>query len=143
LIEASADHSTYGRLKDNTLGIAFFGTPHRGGNGASIGKIAARIVTSLNGEAENTLLNTLTKDSSVLDNITSAFRAQLEDYRFISFFETRKMEKHGSMLSIVKMVGGRKQYALEVITELTSKDGSERRISDSRTLLPKRTADFP
>jgi hypothetical protein len=86
------------------VGIVFFGTPHRGGNGVSLGKTAVNIITAVSAEAKNTLLDSLAKNSEVLENITRNFRSQLEDYQFVSCFETRKVQKRPGVLGFLKMV---------------------------------------
>jgi hypothetical protein len=63
-----------------------------------------RIVSTFAGEARNTLLDALAKDSSLLEDITRNFRSQLDDYHFVSFFETRKMSKSRGIMGLVKMV---------------------------------------
>jgi hypothetical protein len=39
LIKAQLNHPKYGTIKDAARGLMFFGTPHRGGNGVSLGKV--------------------------------------------------------------------------------------------------------
>jgi hypothetical protein len=44
------DDSTYEPIKSCTHGLVFFGTPHRGGNNAAFGQMAANIAKFLTGE---------------------------------------------------------------------------------------------
>ncbi|KAA6415622.1 MAG: hypothetical protein FRX48_00338 [Lasallia pustulata] len=78
LVEAKLDDS-YKSIREATYGIAFFGTPHQGGNFAKLGDIAASIIRG-----------TLFSDALVGD-----FRHQLEDYHVLSFFETLPMGRLG------------------------------------------------
>jgi hypothetical protein len=91
-------------LKDFTAALAFFGTPHRGGNGVAFGKLVVNVASAITGEVKNPLLSILSKDSSQLEDITRNFRSQLEDYHFLSFFETKKMKKPNSALRFIQMV---------------------------------------
>jgi len=104
LIEAALDQAIFGQIKEHTAGIAFFGTPHRGGNGVPLGKVVVNVLTALSGESKNTLLETLAKNSARLEDITQNFRSQLDAYDFVSFFETRKMQKSRGLFRFIKLV---------------------------------------
>ena len=94
LVEAKLD-DTYKSLREATYGIAFFGTPHRGGNYAKLGDIAASITRGLLRNPSNTFMEALKKDSLFSDTLVEDFRHQLEDYYVLSFYETLPMEKLG------------------------------------------------
>lgn len=94
LVEAKLDDS-YKSIREATYGIAFFGTPHQGGNFAKLGDIAASIVRCVLRSPSNTFMETLKKDSLFSDTIAGDFRHQLEDYHVLSFFETLPMGKMG------------------------------------------------
>jgi triacylglycerol esterase/lipase EstA (alpha/beta hydrolase family) len=94
LVEAKLD-DTYKAIRDATYGIAFFGTPHQGGNFAKLGDIAASIVRGVLHNPKNTFMEALKKDSLFSDTLVDDFRHQLEDYFVLSFYETLQMGKLG------------------------------------------------
>ncbi|MCJ1270174.1 hypothetical protein MMC22_010070 [Lobaria immixta] len=94
LVEAKLDDS-YKSIREATYGIAFFGTPHQGGNFAKLGDIAASIVRGVLRNPSNTFMESLKKDSLFSDTLAGDFRHQLEDYHVLSFFETLPMGKMG------------------------------------------------
>ena len=73
--------------------MAFFATPHKGGNGASLGDRVANVVTFLSGNLRNDILKMLNKDSKHLANLTADFAHQTEDYRFLTVAETLGLVK--------------------------------------------------
>lgn len=94
LVEAKLDDS-YKSLRDATYGIAFFGTPHQGGNSAKLGAIAASIARGVLQNPSNTFMKALKKDSLFSDSLVRDFRHQLEDYYVLSFVETLPKGKLG------------------------------------------------
>ncbi|QKX60478.1 uncharacterized protein TRUGW13939_07623 [Talaromyces rugulosus] len=94
LVEAKLDDN-YKAIRDATYGIAFFGTPHQGGNFAKLGDIAASIVRVVLHNPKNTFMEALKKDSLFSDNLVDDFRHQLEDYHVLSFYETLQMGNLG------------------------------------------------
>jgi hypothetical protein len=86
---------TYNSIRSATYGIAFFGTPHQGGNGAKLGQIAATIASVCLRNPKNTFLEALKKDSLFADDLVKDFRHQLEDYHVLSFYETCQYKKLG------------------------------------------------
>lgn len=94
LVEAKLDDS-YKSIREATYGIAFFGTPHQGGNFAKLGEIAASITRGVLRNPSNTFMEALKKDSLFSDTLVGDFRHQLEDYYVLSFFETRPIAKLG------------------------------------------------
>jgi len=75
----------------------FFGTPHQGGNGATLGRVTANIISAIGGTVTNNLLRYLEKHSVLTQNLNEDFSYQQEDYRVVTFFEARKtkMKKTG------------------------------------------------
>lgn len=69
-------------------GIVFFGTPHRGGNGASLGSIAASIARFCLRNVDNSFLESLKKDGLFANELINDFQGQLENYYVLSFYET-------------------------------------------------------
>ncbi|KAI9845130.1 MAG: hypothetical protein M1838_001858 [Thelocarpon superellum] len=92
LIRADTHRVTYGQIRESTYGLVFSGTPHRGGHGVGPGKIAARIVRAFTGASNNDILRHLKRDSIFSQEVDDHFRAQLEDYKVVSFFETKPMQ---------------------------------------------------
>ena len=76
-------------IRAATYGIAFFGTPHRGGRGAGLGDVGASILRAINRNPGNSFLKALKKHSSITETLTQSFRYQSEHYQVLSFFETR------------------------------------------------------
>ncbi|KAI9859416.1 MAG: hypothetical protein M1813_006753 [Trichoglossum hirsutum] len=86
---------TYLSIKNATYGIVFFGTPHQGGNFASLGSIAASIARLSLRNPSNSFMETLKTDSLFADDLVQDFRQQLEDYYVLSFYETLPFKKLG------------------------------------------------
>lgn len=94
LVHARLD-STYEAIRTATYGIAFFRTPHQGGNYAGLGDIAVSIARRLLRNPKNTFLEALKGDSLFADDLVKDFRQQLEDYYVLSFYESLSMKKLG------------------------------------------------
>jgi hypothetical protein len=96
LVEAKLDNNPLHKtIRDATYGIAFFGTPHQGGNFAKLGDIAAAIVRGVLGNVKNSFMEALKKGSLFSDAEADDFRHQLEDYYVLSFYETLQTGKFG------------------------------------------------
>ena len=82
----------YKDVLDNTKGIAFLGTPHRGLDSAWWGAAVANIVKGLSiGTSTNPrLISDLKKDSSSLGNISTQFVYRTKGIRIYTFYETKK-----------------------------------------------------
>ncbi|ORY62089.1 uncharacterized protein BCR38DRAFT_525152 [Pseudomassariella vexata] len=78
----------YTPIKDVTVGLAFFATPHNGGNSklVSLGGIAAKIATTAGFQKGDDLLETLKTGSIFSDILQEHFRHQLLKYQIISFW---------------------------------------------------------
>ena len=76
-------------------GILFFGTPHQGGNCASLGGVAASIARLSLRNPTNSFMEALKIDSLFADDLVQDFRQQLEDYNVLSFYETLPFKKLG------------------------------------------------
>jgi hypothetical protein len=94
LVQAKLD-DTCTSIRTATYGIAFFGTPHQGGNFAKLGEIASTIMRGVLRNPKNTFMEALKKDSLFADDLIQDFRQQLEDYYVLSFFETRPLGNLG------------------------------------------------
>ena len=70
-------------------GLAFFGTPHAGGDErlVALGAAAARIASALHVQPSNDLIETLKKGSLFSDLLAEQWRHHLESYQLVSFWE--------------------------------------------------------
>jgi hypothetical protein len=87
-VHANLD-KTYNTILRATYALAFFGTPHQGGNLVKFGDIAATIARKLFRNPSNTFLAALRAESLFADDLVQDFRQQLENYRLLSFYETK------------------------------------------------------
>jgi hypothetical protein len=78
----------YTPIKDATSGLAFFATPHRGGDWkmVSLGSIAAKIATAAGFQKGDNILETLDTGSIFSDILQEHWRHQLLEYDIISFW---------------------------------------------------------
>lgn len=92
LAHERSDEPEFKDVLDNTKGIAFLGTPHRGSDSAWWGAIVANIVKGLSiGTSTNSrLVSDLKKDSSSLSSISSQFVHRTKGIRIYTFYETQK-----------------------------------------------------
>ncbi|KAJ9607048.1 hypothetical protein H2200_008120 [Cladophialophora chaetospira] len=77
----------YQSIKDATLGLIFMGTPHRGSDKATYGKVLASVAQCVSRRPLPRLLTALRTNSEVLSRLTTDFRFQLLDYEVCSFYE--------------------------------------------------------
>jgi hypothetical protein len=77
------------QLTQHRHGLAFFGTPHAGGNDTlvSFGRSCANIVNAVTRSAPNDLMEAVSSGSLYTDILQETWRHQLNDYRIISFYE--------------------------------------------------------
>ncbi|KAF2651873.1 hypothetical protein K491DRAFT_75781 [Lophiostoma macrostomum CBS 122681] len=90
LVDAKLNDA-YARIRSATHGIAFFATPHMGGNYAAFMKIVSKIVNHVARNSPNTLVEDLQKPSGpygFIAKLNEDFQHQLEDYYFVNFFES-------------------------------------------------------
>lgn len=87
-------------MKDRTAGIIFFGTPHRGSEKATYGKILADVATGVMRKPSSRLVKALTANSDELEELSSAFRFQALNYQLVSFYELKPMRGFSSLVSI-------------------------------------------
>src|SRR5207248_897387 len=78
----------YMPIKDATTGLAFFATPHNGGDWklVSLGGIAAKIATTAGFQKGDDVLETLKAGSIFSDIMQEHWRHQLLKYNIISFW---------------------------------------------------------
>ena len=90
LINAN-NNPRYAQIKSSTTGLAFFATPHGGGNKVlvSIGGIVAKVAISMGFQKGDNVLETL-KDGNIFSDIMAEhFRHQLLSYKIVSFWGVR------------------------------------------------------
>jgi triacylglycerol esterase/lipase EstA (alpha/beta hydrolase family) len=78
----------YTPIKDATTGLAFFATPHNGGDRmlVSLGGMVAKIATALGFQKGDDVLETLKSGSIFSEIMQQHWRHQLLKYEFISFW---------------------------------------------------------
>ena len=82
-------NTRYTPIKQASSGLVFFGTPHAGGKDAlvSIGKLSARVATSILQNPSKDVMEALTKGSLFSDVLQESWRHQLNLYKIVSFYE--------------------------------------------------------
>jgi hypothetical protein len=88
----------YKSICEDTLGILFFGTPHRGSEKAVYGKILANVAQTMTHRPSSRLVSALRTNSDVLLRLTSDFRFQLPRYQIVSFYEQQPMKVFSSLV---------------------------------------------
>ena len=78
----------YTHIKNATKGVAFFGTPHNGGNKVlvKIGGVVAKIANDLGFQNGDDVLETLKEGSIFTDIMHEHWRHQLLNYDIVSFW---------------------------------------------------------
>lgn len=78
----------YGPIKDATTGLAFFATPHNGGDWKliSLGAIVVKVAQATGFHKGDDILETLKTGSMFSDVMNEFFRQQLLKYDIISFW---------------------------------------------------------
>ena len=79
----------YKSIRTWTTGLAFFGTPHDGGNKSlvALGTVAAGVASLLHLQTPNDVIETLKNGSLFVDLLGEQWRHQLESYQLVSFWE--------------------------------------------------------
>ena len=79
----------YKSIRTSTTGLAFFGTPHDGGNKSlvSLGSVAAGIASVVRLQPSNDVIETLKSGSLFADLLGEQWRHQFESYQLVSFWE--------------------------------------------------------
>lgn len=93
--------SRYQSMQDATLGLIFLGTPHRGSDKATYGKVLAMVAQSVTHRPSARLLTALQTNSDVLLRLITDFRFQLPDYQVYSFYEQRPMTGSSSLVGMI------------------------------------------
>jgi hypothetical protein len=93
--------SQYKNVNERTVGIVFFGTPHRGSDKASYGNVLARVAAAVTSRPASPLIAALQTNSKELMKLTSEFRFQLPAYRVASFYETKTIAALSTLVRIL------------------------------------------
>lgn len=81
---------THKSIYMSTLGLLFLGTPHQGGQGASLGKIVAHIGSLVTYTSSN-MIRHLIEHSEFLQQQQSQYAMIATDFPTVCFYETRPM----------------------------------------------------
>ena len=84
---------SYKSIFEATYLLVFFATPHRGGNYASVGDVAAKLFTKALRTGPNDLTNALERNSNEATKRFEQARHLFERTLVISFFEGRRYHK--------------------------------------------------
>ena len=84
----------YLSIRKSTIGIIFMGTPHRGSQAASLGKIVANVAKSFMLDISTTHLEELTPSSPELPKLTADFCNLIIEPKveIVSFYENAKLK---------------------------------------------------
>ena len=109
IVLAHDDDRRYGKILSATASIVFFGTPHRGSQGATdIGKMVGTVINAclsvsqtagLTGTTRNDLLRTLSANSEPLKDLAVSFRNRLHKLEIVTFYETEKIPPLSELVS--------------------------------------------
>ncbi|KAK4141539.1 WD40-repeat-containing domain protein [Dichotomopilus funicola] len=92
LVEAKLDES-YKSIFEATCLLVFFATPHRGGNYASVGHVAAKLFTKALRTGPNDLTNALERNSNEATKRFEQARHIFERTLVVNFYEGRRYHK--------------------------------------------------
>lgn len=98
LLLARIEHR-YESIYQQTIGITFFGTPHRGSEIADYGGVLSKIATNIMHKPDSKLIRALKSNSDELVQLTSDFRHQVPQYSIVSFYELKPMGIPRSLVS--------------------------------------------
>lgn len=90
----------YQSIKDHTLGIVFFGTPHRGSGKANYGKTLANVAAGVMHKPKSKLIDALQSNSDTLMTLTREFKFDAPNIQIMTFYETKPMSIFSSLVSV-------------------------------------------
>lgn len=99
---AHEDQANYGRVLKSIIGIMFLGTPHKGSDLASLGRIVGTIINSLTitkPAVKRDLLDQLKYDARELHDLSLSVRNRLQDMTVVTFYETKPLPPLSSLVS--------------------------------------------
>ena len=77
----------------------FFGTPHRGSDKATYGKILANVATGVMHKPKSRLISALQSKSETLTKLTGEFKFEAPNMKIATFYETKPMSLFSSLVS--------------------------------------------
>ncbi len=90
----------YQKINEHTLGVVFFGTPHRGSAKANYGKVLANVATGLMHKPKSKLISALQSNSETLMRLTTEFnKFEATNMEIMTFYETKSMSYFSSLVS--------------------------------------------
>ena len=89
----------YQTIRNHTLGTVFFGTPHRGSDKATYGKILANVAAGAMHKHKSKLISALQNNSETLMRLTSEFKFEAPNMEIMTFYETKPMSVFSSLVS--------------------------------------------
>jgi hypothetical protein len=100
----------YKMINEHTIGIVFFGTPHRGSTTANYGTVLANLASTFVNKHRPRLVAALQTNSETLLRLTSDFRFEQPRYKIASFYEQRPM----TMLSALVRSAAKRYYDMQL-----------------------------
>ena len=103
IINAYISGNYYESIHNATRGVVFFGTPHRGGNLATLGDRMAKICRVVSGDVRNNIMEALRTDSMFAGDINKDFarRAMALELRVLNFIENLPITRHAGLVSML------------------------------------------
>ncbi|KAH9203807.1 hypothetical protein DL95DRAFT_239931, partial [Leptodontidium sp. 2 PMI_412] len=92
LLMANDRTKLYGSIISSTIGVAFFGTPHRGSGAASLSKICLDIIHIMYPNVRSDLVENLKRTAEELADIGSSTPELLEPLSIITAYEMRPLD---------------------------------------------------
>ena len=77
----------------------FFGTPHRGSDKATYGKILANVATGVMHKPKSKLISALQSNSEALMNLSGEFKFEAPNMKIATFYETKPMSLFSGLVS--------------------------------------------
>ena len=90
----------YESIGNHTLGVVFFGTPHRGSDKANYGKILANVAAGVMHKPKSKLISALQNNSETLMRLTSEFKFEASNFEIMTFYETKPMGIFSSLVGV-------------------------------------------
>jgi hypothetical protein len=87
-------------------GIAFFGTPHRGGNMVSLGGVASNVARAVVQNPKSNFMEAFKGEKSPsAESFVKKFRFLIDQYEILSFYKTRPFKKLSYLVVTISSYG--------------------------------------
>lgn len=93
-----SENEDYARILRNTIGIIFLGTPHKGSDQARWDAVAANLARILKKDHNDTIVEALSRGSSVLESLQSSFTGISDRFSYSTFTEEREYPNIGKIV---------------------------------------------